>query len=122
MAPRPRRSARHVVVFVKNTTAAINKLAFRYPLKTRSVVLPTVMEHHSNDLPWRGRATVVRAKTTGDGRLDEEDVDRLIDEYEQVPETGNYRPVGYEDPMPGYFSLKALTTPHRGAIRRRGKS
>jgi hypothetical protein len=39
------------------------------------------MEHHSNDLPWRGRATVVRAKTTGDGRLDEEDVDRLIDEY-----------------------------------------
>ena len=42
--------------------------------------------------------------------------------YEQVPETGDYRPVGYEDPMPGYFSLRALTTPHRGAIRPRGES
>jgi selenocysteine lyase/cysteine desulfurase len=70
-----------VVVFVKNTTEAINKLAFHYPLTPRSVVLSTIMEHHSNDLPWRRRAGVVRAKVTRDGRLDEGDVDRLIDEY-----------------------------------------
>ena len=70
-----------VVIFVKNTTEALNKLAFRYPLTPRSVVLSTGMEHHSNDLPWRGRAEVMRAKTTPDGRLDEEDVDRLIGEY-----------------------------------------
>ena len=30
----------------------------------RSVVLSTGMEHHSNDLPWRGRAQVVRARVT----------------------------------------------------------
>ena len=36
------------------------------------------MEHHSNDLPWRGRAHVLRAKLTPDGRLDEDDVDRLL--------------------------------------------
>jgi selenocysteine lyase/cysteine desulfurase len=44
-------------------------------------VLSTEMEHHSNDLPWRGRATIVRARVTGEGRLDEEDVDRLLSEY-----------------------------------------
>jgi selenocysteine lyase/cysteine desulfurase len=39
------------------------------------------MEHHSNDLPWRRRAPIVRAAVTGDGRLDEDDVDRLLAEY-----------------------------------------
>ena len=69
------------VIFGKNTTEALNKLARRYPLPKRSVVLSTVMEHHSNDLPWRGRAEVVRAKVTCEGRLDEADVDRLIAAY-----------------------------------------
>jgi cysteine desulfurase/selenocysteine lyase len=70
----------NTVIFGKNTTEAINKLAFRYPLAQGSVVLSTEMEHHSNDLPWR-RATVVRARVTPDGRLDEDDVDRLIAAY-----------------------------------------
>ena len=67
----------NTVIFGKNTTEAINKLAFRYPLSAGSVVLSTEMEHHSNDLPWR-RATVVRAQVTPDGRLDEDNVDRLF--------------------------------------------
>jgi selenocysteine lyase/cysteine desulfurase len=69
------------VVFGKNTTEAINKLSYRYPLPKDAVVLTTLMEHHSNDLPWRGRATVVRARVTADGRLDEEDFDRLLHDY-----------------------------------------
>ena len=60
----------NTVIFGKNTTEAINKLAFRYPLRRDSVVLSTMMEHHSNDLPWRRRAQVVRAQVTSDGRLD----------------------------------------------------
>src|SRR5512134_1797314 len=48
------------VVFGKNTTEAINKLAHRYPLREDAVVVTTLLEHHSNDLPWRGRAQVVR--------------------------------------------------------------
>ena len=71
-------TATNTVIFGKNTTEAINKLACRYPLGPHSVVLSTAMEHHSNDLPWRGRATVVRATVTPDGRVDEDDVDRLI--------------------------------------------
>ena len=70
----------NTVIFGKNTTEAINKLAFRYPLAEGSVILSTEMEHHSNDLPWR-RADVVRARVTPDGRLDEDDVDRLLAEY-----------------------------------------
>ena len=69
------------VIFGKNTTEAINKLAFRFPLAPHQVVLSTVLEHHSNDLPWRRRAQVVRAAVTPDGRLDEEDVDRLLSLY-----------------------------------------
>ena len=41
----------NTVIFGKNTTEAINRLAFRYPLTPQSVVVSTVMEHHSNDLP-----------------------------------------------------------------------
>ena len=70
----------NTVIFGKNTTEAINKLAFRYPLPQGSVVLSTDMEHHSNDLPWR-RTTVVRARVTSSGRLDMDDVDRLLEEY-----------------------------------------
>ena len=71
----------NTVIFGKNTTEAINKLAYRYPLKDGSVVLSTEMEHHSNDLPWRGRAEVLRARVTPEGRLDEDDVDRLLEAY-----------------------------------------
>jgi len=71
----------NTVIFGKNTTEAINKLAFRYPMRLDSVVLSTMMEHHSNDLPWRRRAKVVRAKVTSEGRLDEDDVGRLLAQY-----------------------------------------
>jgi selenocysteine lyase/cysteine desulfurase len=71
----------NTVIFGKNATEAINKLAFRYPLLPRSIVVSTEMEHHSNDLPWRGRATVMRGRVTDDGRLDEDDLDRLFASY-----------------------------------------
>ena len=44
---------RDVVVFTKNTTEAINKLARSLPLRRDAVVLTTMLEHHSNELPWR---------------------------------------------------------------------
>lgn len=69
------------VIFGKNTTEAINKLAHRLPFSDDAVVLTTLMEHHSNDLPWRGRAHVVRAGVLADGRLDEADVDRQLARY-----------------------------------------
>ena len=46
---------RDAVVFTKNTTEAINKLARALAVETDAVVLTTMLEHHSNDLPWRAR-------------------------------------------------------------------
>ena len=71
----------NTVIFGKNSTEAINKLAFRYPFRRGDMVLSTIMEHHSNDLPWRRRAQVLRAQVTSEGRLDEDDVDRLLAKY-----------------------------------------
>ncbi len=71
----------NTVIFGKNTTEAINKLAYRLPLGPESVVLTTQMEHHSNDLPWRHRAHVVHVRALPDGRLDEDDFDAQLQRY-----------------------------------------
>ena len=63
-----------VVLFCRNTTEAINRLAHRYPFRKGDVVLTTLMEHHSNELPWRRVAEVIHVGVTGDGRVDEEDL------------------------------------------------
>ncbi|MBV7327239.1 aminotransferase class V-fold PLP-dependent enzyme [Chloroflexi bacterium TSY] len=71
----------NTVIFGKNTTEAINKLAARLPLAADAVILTTMMEHHSNDLPWRNRATVGHVGVTTMGRLDEADFDRQLARY-----------------------------------------
>ena len=38
-------------IFVKNTTEGLNKLARRLEFKRGDIVLSSLMEHHSNDLP-----------------------------------------------------------------------
>lgn len=71
----------NTVIFGKNATEALNKLSYRLLLSADSVVITTQLEHHSNDLPWRGRAKVVHVRATPEGRLDEEDFDRKLDKY-----------------------------------------
>ncbi|MDQ6856659.1 MAG: aminotransferase class V-fold PLP-dependent enzyme, partial [Candidatus Dormibacteraeota bacterium] len=46
------------VVFVRNTTDAINHLAACLRVPPGSTVLTTEMEHHANMLPWRRLGTV----------------------------------------------------------------
>jgi selenocysteine lyase/cysteine desulfurase len=93
----------HTVVFGKNTTEAINKLSYRLPLGADRVVISTELEHHSNDLPWRPRATVVHARCLSDGRLDEDDVDRLLARHAGrvalVAVTGAANVTGYIQPI-----------------------
>jgi cysteine desulfurase / selenocysteine lyase len=71
----------NAVIFGKNTTEAINKLARRFPLEPDDVVLCPLMEHHSNDLPWRQQARLYHIAVNDDGTLDEEDLDRLLDQH-----------------------------------------
>jgi len=71
----------NTVIFGKNTTEAINKLAHRLPWRPDAVVLTTQLEHHSNDLPFRRHAQVVHVGATADGRLDEAELDGLLAHY-----------------------------------------
>ncbi len=58
------------VIFTKNTTESINKLSNRFDFQSGDVVITTLMEHHSNDLPWRKNATAVHIGVTEEGHLD----------------------------------------------------
>ncbi len=72
---------RDVVVFGKNTTEALNRLARSMRMPAGSVVLTTMLEHHSNDLPWRARTRTVRVPAQPDGVLDEDRLDELLTEH-----------------------------------------
>jgi selenocysteine lyase/cysteine desulfurase len=67
------------VIFCKNTTEAINRLANRFPFSPGDLVLTTGLEHHSNDLPWRAKAGVLHAAVQDDGQLDMADFTRKLE-------------------------------------------
>lgn len=71
----------HVVIFGKNTTELINKVASRLHTKPDEVVLTTLMEHHSNDLPWRKHQNVDYIKTDEHGLLDLNDLEKKLKEH-----------------------------------------
>lgn len=73
--------AEHTVIFGKNTTEAINKLSYRLQLRRRDAVLISHMEHHSNDLPWRARATTYRIRQTADQQIDKDHFLELLHRY-----------------------------------------
>lgn len=72
----------HVCIFGKNSTEALNKLARRFHFEAgRDVVLVSMMEHHSNDLPYRAVANVAHVAVKPNGELDEDDYDHKLKEY-----------------------------------------
>ncbi len=91
------------VIFGKNTTEAINKLSYRFPLPEDGIVLSSQLEHHSNDLPWRQRAKVIHVRATPEGRLDESDFDEKLETYagkiSLVAVTGASNVSGYIQPI-----------------------
>jgi selenocysteine lyase/cysteine desulfurase len=91
------------VIFGKNSTEALNKLAHRLMFDERDVVLTTVMEHHSNDLPWRDVAEVKHIRVNSEGALDESHLDDLLaansDRVRLVAVTGASNVTGYLPPI-----------------------
>lgn len=69
------------VIFMKNTTDCINKLANRAGLRPDDVVITTLMEHHSNDLPWRKHCRVIHLGVTEEGRPDTGQLRRFLAEH-----------------------------------------
>lgn len=69
------------IIFVRNTTEAINLVAYAWGLdnlKTGDVVVTTLMEHHANMVPWQEVARRTGAKVevvglTEEGLVDQQD-------------------------------------------------
>ncbi len=72
---------RDIVIPVRNTTEGLNLLAMTFALSPDDVVLTTILEHHSNDLPWRGKAHVAYVGRLPDGRLDMQGFERSLAEF-----------------------------------------
>ena len=95
---------RHVVVFTKHTTEAINKMA-RDLGHEQPVVYTTIMEHHANMLPWRVYASELRfIAVDGDGCLDQDHLERQLreaptDRPRLVAIAGAYNVSGYAPPI-----------------------
>ncbi len=69
-----------VVVLVRNTTEAINHLAYRLGLSPTDVVVTTVVEHHANLLPWARVATRRWVECGPEGTFGVDDVVRVLDD------------------------------------------
>lgn len=94
----------NTVIYVKNTSEAINKLSYRlYHRNRHSVILSTNMEHHSNDLPWRSNYEVDYIKVDEAGRLSIHDLERKLHKYRRkvalVTVTGASNVTGYMNPI-----------------------
>jgi cysteine desulfurase/selenocysteine lyase len=93
----------HVVVFIKNTTEGINRLA-ALAEERGATVFVSIMEHHANLLPWR-RLTrqVVYFGADEFGAVDEDDLRRKLSDHPTGPKivavAGAYNVSGYAPPL-----------------------
>jgi selenocysteine lyase/cysteine desulfurase len=85
------------VIFTSNTTESINltaeSLSKESQEDTRPVVLNTLLEHSSNDLPWRTVPgySLVRLSIDAEGFIDLNQMETLLIEYNQKFQHGNKR-------------------------------
>jgi selenocysteine lyase/cysteine desulfurase len=68
-----------VAILCRNTTEAINQLAFRLQLAPTDVVVTTVVEHHANLLPWGRVARRRYVECSQTGTFSVEDVCAALD-------------------------------------------
>jgi selenocysteine lyase/cysteine desulfurase len=70
----------HTVIFCQNATHALNKLATRVCVGEGHRVIATLMEHHSNMLPWRRLGCTVEYVRVhpADGSLDLADLENRL--------------------------------------------
>ncbi|MTI71736.1 MAG: aminotransferase class V-fold PLP-dependent enzyme [Firmicutes bacterium] len=97
------------VIYLKNTTEAINKLSNRLSIKdSDNIILSTSMEHHSNDLPWR-KYKIDYIELDEYGRLLLTDLKEKLDFYKDnvrlVTITGASNVTGYKNKIHEIASL-----------------
>lgn len=69
---------KNTIIYVKNTTEAINKLSYRINLDKSDIIISSLMEHHSNDLPWRSKCRTLYINLLEDGSLDLKDLEKKL--------------------------------------------
>ena len=79
-SPRSADPGRDVAIICRNTTEAINHLAYRLRLTPADVVVTTVAEHHANMLPWSRAATCRYVECGRDGTFGPDDVTAALDQ------------------------------------------
>jgi selenocysteine lyase/cysteine desulfurase len=68
-----------VAIICRNTTEALNHLAYRLPFEPGDVVVTTVVEHHANLLPWARVAQRRYVECGTDGTFGVDDVAVVLD-------------------------------------------
>ena len=68
-----------VAIFCRNTTEAINQLAYRMRFEPGDVVATTVVEHHANLLPWSRAAKCRYLECGHDGTFRLDDLVAMLD-------------------------------------------
>ncbi len=113
-------SDEYTTLFTSNTTEAINavvsSLRGSVPEDIQPVVLNTWLEHHSNELPWRGIPDVplLRLSVDDEGFIDLVELARLLREYNLQQDHGRQRIVllavsGASNVLGSYNDLAAIS-------------
>ena len=85
------------IIFTSNTTEAINIVAQNLACASfkgiKPVVVNTILEHHSNELPWRyiSSASLIRLSVDNEGFIDLNELENLMREYNQNHKHGRKR-------------------------------
>ena len=88
---------RYDIIFTSNTTESINlaaeSLSNESENGTEPVVINTILEHTSNDLPWRmvPNVQIIRLPVDNDGFIDLKVLERMLREYNKKGQHGKKR-------------------------------
>ena len=74
-------SDKYTAIFVNNTTDGINRLSNILITSKDDIVITSRMEHHSNDLPWRGKCILDYIEVDNNGRLKLEELEEKLIKY-----------------------------------------
>jgi len=91
-----------VAIICRNTTEALNHLAYRLRLSHDEVVVTTVVEHHANMLPWTRAASCRYVECGPDGTFTAEEVAAALDELPKprlLAVTGASNITGWQPPI-----------------------
>ena len=93
-----------VVIYVKNSTEAINMLSYTLCDGVKKcVVLSTSMEHHSNDLPWREKFNIDYIELDCNGKASIDDLEYKLKKYngsvKLVTVAGASNVTGHKNPI-----------------------